>query len=274
MRTISLVSLLVGSLVTFHFSSQAQVSVIGELSQEFQAAPGQICEGSVIIRNDTDEPQEAKVYQTDYLFHHDGTNEYGEPGSNRRSNARWLSFSPSYVFLPPRSTMAVNYRVEVPADSADDTLRGTYWSMLMVEGIPKGSPESSVPTDPTKTQMGILQTIRYGIQVVTHIAGTGTRDIRFLHAELTEGEGGTKMLQVDIENTGEIGMRPDVAVELYNDQGELKGTFAGTKYRLYPGTSVRQSIELGKFPSGTYKALVLVDAGGDEVFAAQYSLKF
>jgi hypothetical protein len=33
-------------------------------------------------------------------------------------------------------------------------------------------------------------------------------------------------------------------------------------------------IELNKDLKGTYKALVVVDAGGDNVYAADYTLKF
>ena len=69
-------------------------------------------------------------------------------------------------------------------------------------------------------------------------------------------------------------MRPDVYVELFNEQGASLGKFSGLKYRIYPGTSVRQLIDVSTVPKGTYKALIVVDAGGDDVFGAQYTLKF
>jgi hypothetical protein len=107
----------------------AQVSVIGELSQDKEAKPGETYSGVIIVRNDTNEPQEAKVYQTDYTFQCDGTNNYGDPGMLPRSNARWVAFSPSYLTLPALATMAVNYTVTVPKDTAGRKLIGTYWSI-------------------------------------------------------------------------------------------------------------------------------------------------
>jgi len=252
----------------------AQVSVIGDLSQERVAAPGESYDGVILVRNDTNEPQEVKVYQTDYLFKYDGTNDYGDPGSTPRSNAHWVAFNPSYLVLPALSTTAVNYTVAVPRDTVRPKLGGTYWSMLMVEGIPKGSAESSLPRKDLKAQMGILQTIRYGIQIVTNISNTGSRLVQFLNTKLIVTKDGTKALQVDVENTGELGMRPEVSVELFDSTGISRGKFSGIKYRIYPGTSVRQVIDLGNPPSGTYKALVVLDAGGDDVFGAQYTLKF
>lgn len=255
-------------------SADAQVSVIGELSQDRGARPGEQYEGSVIVKNDTNEPQEAKVYQTDYLFSFDGTNNYGEPGTMPRSNAAWVSFSPSFVVLPPQGMVTVHFTVNVPTETTDRKLVGTYWSMLMVEGIPKGSAESSLPRDPKKTQMGIRQTIRYGIQIATHIANTGVKKIKFINAKLLKLEDGKSVLQVDIENTGDIGIRPDCYVELFDDKGASIGKFSGHTYRIYPETSVRQSIDLSSVKKGSYKALVVVDAGGDDIFGAQYTLQF
>ena len=250
-----------------------QLSVIGELSQDRDARPGETYEGIIIVKNDTDEPQEAKVYQTDYLFYFNGTNDYGEPGTIPRSNARWVTFSPASLVVPPQSSMAVNYTIKIPSDINGAPLVGSYWSMLMIEGIGKGSAESTLPRDSSKTQMGIQQTIRYGIQLATHIAQTGDKKVNFLNAQLVTKEDGGKFLQVDIENTGDLGIRPEVYVELFDASGASVGKYEGNRYRLYPGTSVRQMINLSKAPPGEFRALVVVDAGGDDVFGAQYTIK-
>ncbi len=251
----------------------AQVSVIGELSQDRETTPGETYSGTIMIKNDSNEPQEAKVYQTDYLFFSDGTNKYGEPGSHARSNAPWITFSPSFVTVPPQSTVTVSYTVAVPANTPERTLVGTYWSMLMIEGIPKGSPESSSARD-KKAEMGIMQMIRYGIQIASHISNTGKRLVAFKEPKLVVDEKGKRMFHVVIENTGEIGFRPDVYLELFNDRGVSQGKFPGVRYRLYPGTSVRELIDVSTVPKGKYKALVVVDAGGDDILGAQYDLQF
>jgi hypothetical protein len=256
------------------FAAQAQVSVIGELSNDKEAKAGERYEGIISVRNDTNEPQEVKIYQTDYLFFRDGTNSYAEPGTVPRSNAKWVAFSPSYATIPPQSTSSINYTVTVPSDTPEKKLVGSYWSMLMVEGIAKGSAESASNKDPKKSQMGIRQTIRYGIQIATHIAQTGTKKISFVETKLLPNENGKRMLQVDIENSGEIFIRPDVYVELFDDKGVSKGKFPGVRYRLYPGSSVRELIDLTSVAAGSYKAIVVVDAGGEDVYGAEYTLKF
>jgi hypothetical protein len=249
-----------------------QVSVIGDLSQDRETPPGEVYEGSILVRNDTKETQEAKVYQADYRFDCTGANYYEEPGSHARSNAAWILFSPSFFSIPPQSNLTVTYRVTVPKDSAGRSLSGTYWSMLMVEGVSRGSGESS-RLDRNKKEMGLTQTIRYGVQVATHIAGTGARIVKFRDARFLLESDGSRFLQVDVENSGDRGIRPEMYAEVFDAKGISRGKFPGTLFRMYPGTSVRQRIDMSGLPAGQYKVLFVVDAGGDEAFAAEYSLK-
>jgi hypothetical protein len=252
--------------------ASAQVSVVGDLSRDIDVRRGEVVEGVILVKNDTPEIQEAKIYQTDYHFDFSGANAYDEPGTRSRSNARWIRFSPAVVTLAPHATVAVNYTVTVPRD-ADGTLLGTYWSMMMVEGIPKGSRESTQPNADTKAKMGVMQTLRYAVQIATTIAGTGTVGVQFINAVLTKRDDGGRILQVDLGSSGELFMRPNVYVELFDEAGLSRGRFDGSRFRMYPGTSVRHKIDLSSVPKGTYKALVVVDAGGDEAFAAQYTLE-
>ena len=252
----------------------AQVSIIGDLSQDREARPGQTYDGSILVKNDSHDPQQARVYQTDYLFSYDGTNNYADPGTTPRSNARWVTFSPSFIVVPPQGTAAINYTVVVPESLGRAAPAGSYWSMLMVEGVPGDAPESSLRPKNERPELGLRQTLRYGIQIATHIAGTGKRSVKFLGARLMKVGGVGTVLQVDVENNGTLWFRPEVYVEIFDAQGGSRGKYAGQKFRMYPGTSVRQQIDLHTIPAGKYKALVVVDAGGDDVFGAQYMLEF
>jgi len=273
MRSFSIHSLLLVLLILPFASTHAQISIIGELSHDRQVHPGEQYEGTVTVLNESEESQEVKIYQTDYTFFADGTNNYAEPGTLPRSNASWIQFSPSHLVLPPRETSDVHFRVSAPQDTSR-SIHGSYWSMLMVEGIQRGSPESSFPANPLKKEMGIRQAIRYGIQIASHLANTGNKEVRFLEAHLQTGDDGKHVLQLDIENTGSLGMRPEVYVELFDDTGTKKGRYSGLRYRLYPGTSVRQMIDFDNVLRGNYRALVVIDDGGNDVFAAEYSLEF
>jgi len=252
-------------------SSKAQISVRSQLSQDTSARPGESYVGSILIRNDTDEIQQAKIYQTDYLFQSDGTNVFGDPGTIERSNAEWIDVASSSMMVPPREAIEVSYRVNVPMDVDAEPLQGSYWSMIMVEGIPKSSPEN-IENDVPDDALGIIQVTRYGVQVATHIEGTGAANLKISESALSKGEGNTTILQLSVENDGDKLVKPEIWVEIYDDSGNTLGRVDGVNNRIYPGTSVRQTINLGKLEIGHYRALVIMDGGDDEVFAAEYNL--
>jgi hypothetical protein len=150
----------------------AGISIEGGLTHEKVSTVGDTYQGEIAIRNQEDTPQELKIYQTDYRFNYEGETIYGEPGKDARSNARWITFSPSRLTIPPKEKAIISYTIIVPGDQP---LVGTFWSMLMIEGLPMGSQESAIDKKEKKLSMGITQIMRYAVQVVTHIGDTGTR---------------------------------------------------------------------------------------------------
>ncbi|MBI2298715.1 MAG: hypothetical protein HYU66_07155 [Armatimonadetes bacterium] len=248
--------------------ARAGISVVGGLSRESVVRPGARTEGRIVLRNTGSETQQVRVFQTDYRFTCDGRNDYGEPGSTPRSNARWLALTPSQLTVPAGATESAYYTLHVPDDP---TLTGTYWSIVMVEPIPGQALEPPRP-DEGKAKLGLQSVVRYGIQIVTHIADTGTRALRFVDRQLVATQAGQRILQMDAESTGERWLVPLLWAELYDAQGALVGRFEGGKYRIYPGCSVRYRVDLTGVPPGHYKALVVADNGDDHVFGAQYEL--
>jgi hypothetical protein len=254
------------SLALLATAARAQVIVVGSGIEEHAARAGETYSGTLRLRNTGAEAQEAKVYLTDYAFAADGTTRYAAPGSLPRSSARWITFSPSQVRVAPGAEATVGYTVAVPADAAP----GTWWSMLMVEGIARGSAESTA-AGPARVRMGIQPSIRYGVQIATTLAGPAPK-VAFANARAYAAAGG-KTLEFDVANAGDVAYRPELRVELFDAAGRKAASFTSRRGLLYPGTSLRQSFELGAVPAGEYQALVVADAGGDQVFGAQYRLK-
>lgn len=245
----------------------SQITVRGKLAHDLDAAPGMIVSGSITVDNESDQMQEAKVYLRDYMFFADGTNAYDDPGTVLRSNAPWVRFSPETMRIPPRTSMAVNYEIAVP-DSAGP---GSYWSILMVEGVDASSAESTSGTESDR-QVGFRQVTRYGVQLAVHDRNNAEQNVSFDNIQLLVDEEGNTSFHVDVTNVGNLMLQPNVYLRVFDADGAEKGPFEGSVYRMYPETSVRQRIELTGLPSGTYQALLIVDNGEDAVFGGQYEL--
>lgn len=249
-----------------------QISIRSPLSNDREALPGSSYEGELVIKNETDKVQQAKIYQTDYLFYSDGSNIYGDPGTDERSNASWTRISASMLTLGPNESLPLSYEVDVPFTVHGNPVHGSYWSMIMIETVPELSPESTINQDAEALQYGVVQIMRYGIQIATHITGTGESILDISDTNLNKLDNGVTALELSVENSGSRMVRPELWVELYDESGAAFGRYEGIQNRIYPGTSIRQIIQLGVLEPGNYRALVIMDAGTEEVYGAEYRL--
>ena len=140
--------------VLFVFSSAwsalyAEIRVIGDLTHTQSVLPGETYETRIFIKNFGDQETGIKVYQRDFSYNSEASQFFYEIGTQERSNAGWMTYSPLQGKILPFETMEVLCSIHVPDDK---TLVGTFWSLIIIE--------SSLAR-------------RYAIQIITHIGLTG-----------------------------------------------------------------------------------------------------
>ena len=255
-------NILIVLLLILPFYSNAGFEVLGSLVYKHVIQPGEKYSAEIKVHNTGDTDQEIRIYQRDYLFNHQGASFYDEPVSHARSNSQWIEYSPKTLILKGRETQSIQFEVTAPAS---DTLKGTYWSILMVEGVSQIDPNA-------KGQLNISTSIRYAVQVVTNIGQTGTGELVFLEPELI-AEGEKTTLDVVLVNTGERAISPDVSAELFDiETGTSVGVIKAAKNGLYPTTSSHFRFPLDGIKKGrTYQALIVADGSGEDVFGLEYT---
>jgi len=250
--------------------AHAQLAVLSNLVEERTGSPGERYSGRITVVNTTNQAQTARIYQTDFRFAADGTSHTDDPGSSSRSNAPWVHPQMTRLSIAPGAQVSVPYSVDIPAT---DSLHGTYWSMIMIEGTDGASSAPSM-VRAGEQGVGVGSVVRYAIQVATHIGSSGTRAVQFTNVNAVKNANGTGAVDLDVVNTGERGYRPTLWIEVYDAAGVLRAKGRQVRGLLYPGTSLRQHYDLGALPSGTYKALIFADTGVEPVFASQIALVF
>ena len=166
------------------------------------------------------------------------------------------------MLLKGKETQDIQFEITVPQN---DSLVGTFWSVLMVEG--------ANPIDPNaKGQLNIHESIRYGIQMVTNIGQSGTGQLEFQQPGIvTEGE--KRFFDFILLNSGERFISPDVSMELFEaETGESVKVIKAPKNGMYPTTSTKWRFPLEGLPAKTYKAVIVADGSGDDVFGLEYSI--
>lgn len=243
-----------------------QIQIAGDLTIERNCRPGDRRQASIIVENTSTEAVDVKVYQNDYVFYADGTVSYLPPGDLPRSNSRWIGFTPSIVRIPAREQTQISITIEVPERLE---LEGTYWSLLLIEPIP--DEEDDERDESEEYTLNLKEIVRYGIQVVTTVGTASSPVLAFRNPALYAGVDG-RVLEADLENVGEAWIRPVYFCEIYDPLGDMVAKVELPRRRIYPDTSIRLSFTLPPLESGTHKALVVADAGGDRLYGAQYTL--
>ncbi len=249
-------------------TASAAVAIASNMTQVKQAKPGEIYKASITVKNNGTEPEAIRVYQTDYMSYSNGTTNYGEPaGKMPRSNASWITFSPKTVSVGPDAKININYEVKVPDDK---NLTGSYWSVVMVQQIPKPLKD----TETKKQTVGLQLQLQYAVQIITDIDDTGLTKINFLNPRVAQKKDGKGFnFFIEIENTGERQLVPEISAEFFDTkQGKSAGKFTSSKNRIFPNGSTKYIFDLGDIPAGKYKVQVIADCGDENLFGGEYSL--
>lgn len=246
----------------FPSASFASIEVIGSLKHVNNASAGETYTGEVELQNSGDEPQEVTVYQTDLLYNFEEFTYYDEPVTHPRSNAPWIEFSPKTLILQPNERAFVQYEVKVPEN---DTLNGTYWSAMMVESVNPILPDTS-------GQLNIQTITRYGVQIITEMNDRGEGNLKFFEP-IVQTEEGKLILAVDIKNTGDYYIKPEVSIEMFDEEGNSVKKIKATGKGLFPYTSSRFRMELeGLEPNQEYQSLIIAAGKGEDVYGLEYTL--
>lgn len=246
--------------------AEVTLNVDGTMTRSFTLDPGGKIKGELVVQNQGDEESEVKVYLQDYLHYADGRNLFQKPGTVVRSNASWITFTPNQTVISGKGSLTINYTLSVPPDPK---LKGTYWSLLVIEPVPKSMLTPGKPQNDIDIQ--VVTVVRLAVQMIANVGGKGEPKLRFQSRSLSR-EKNIRTLNLDLENTGERMLTPHVWTELFNGKGQSAGKIDGSRHRIYPGCSARFVLDLSKIPPGGYKAVVIADNGDDNVFGANYTL--
>jgi hypothetical protein len=242
----------------------SQLILNSDLSFDYTVRTGETVRGQIPFQNAGTDSIVVDIYQTDYRFNAEGKHFYDEPGSCERSNAGWIDFSPKQVILTANQKSVLNYEIHVPGDSA---LNGTYWSMLMIE--------ETLPSQAERQgQVQIRFKNRYGVQIATTFQQNHMNTVKIAidnpNLDVFEDK---RMFRVDIENQGNVLIKPNVWLEVFDAEGNSIEVIHATAERLYPDTSRRFSFDLQQLKEATYKGILVVDCGGDDLFGANYTFQ-
>ena len=241
----------------------ASVSVTNGLEQRFVLSPGERIEGHILLQNHADEPMRVLAYVRDYRVDLTGQH-FPEGNSHARSNATWVHFTPREHVLPGKAQGRIDFILEAP----ENREAGTYWSVLMVEGIGESI---NAPESDRAPGVYVENRFRTAVRLQTHLHGSYEPGLNFLERRLIHGPQG-RIFRLDMENVGDIELRLNLWTELFAADGRSLGRYELGQIGLLPMAQRRIDWALPELAAGSYEFLLVADHLQEHVFAAQYQL--
>lgn len=240
----------------------ASIVITNGLTHSYKLKEGTLQKGIITIENTADIAQNVKLYQQDYSYNATGTSFYEDYGKNKRSNLKWIKLNTNLLKIEGRSRANVSYEILIP----ENTLAGSFWSVVMVEPV-----DDIVPND-VKNGIQLKTLIRYSIQIVTTNEKPANALMTFDTINLKKIEG-KNILELSISNNGDIFHIVEATIELFDSKdGSNKGKFKSDMLSLLPGNSKLFTIDLSAVPAGKYNASILASSTEDHVFGINIEL--
>jgi len=238
------------------------VGILNGLIHEINVVPGNTYKGFIEMNNSSLGEQVVTLYQTDIETSFTGETFYSDTLNNQRSNLKWIILNSSNITLAEKEIRTIEFEISVPNN---DSLYGSYWSVIMIE-----------PRDPIHIQkddrgFSIQSKIRYAIQIVCNMGETGVTDLKFLNISQSFREG-KRLLEVDVQNTGDVIVNPTLSLELFDELGNSPPILRVENKRVFPNSSKKYIINVDDIKPGLYQGILMADCGTDDLFGVNLTL--
>ncbi|MGB0848769.1 MAG: hypothetical protein ACPGSM_18695, partial [Thiolinea sp.] len=119
----------------------------------------------------------------------------------------------------------------------------------------------------------ISQKMRYAVRILTDIGNQGGANLTFEPPRIEKNTGGERWFSVDIRNHGNRFTRPNVWLDVFDQQGRKVGKFKAESHAMYAGEKENFRINIAGLRSGSYKGLLAAeDNRSGQVFGSDINL--
>lgn len=220
---------------------------------EMSVDPGGYREGTMKVINDSSETLSFTANIKDFIVNDEnGTPNILPTGTldNKYAASSWIGITPSQFTIAPHSKQDLNYYIQVPSDARP----GGHYAAVVYKPNTAGSVQGTGAT--VSTQIGTL----FYVGVNGNIK-EGANILKFITNAFQEY--GPVKLTTQIQNNGDLHVKPIGSVTLYNIFGQRVDTKGLPEHNIFPGGGVRnyENTVGSKIMIGPYTAKLLASYG-------------
>lgn len=253
-------------LITFFFlsisNSHGNVVILNGLTHLHQTNNGnETLTGKIKLRNDSDKPEKVLIYKEELILKCGVDADFSNQIVNPRSLSSFLNTNLNEKVLSPNEEYDVSYTILLPSD----TPKGSYWTVLMIEGA-----DPFVTND--NSGLKINSKVRYAIQIIADNGSYEPVTLSFENVKIKNLASDKKIIDVLLKNDGVFSTKTKVLLEIYNEKKEKLKVIESHYKRVYPQKCNNFEIEVSGLLKGKYDGILVADNGVD-LFASNVEIE-
>ncbi|WP_339919829.1 hypothetical protein [uncultured Flavobacterium sp.] len=249
MKTANLTFILFAFLINSTF---ANVIVYNGLTHVYSGNIGDVIYGEVILVNTSEVEERVTFTLSDAIFSCTTNRIFSQKRTHSNSSNEWFKGDLLDKVLGPKEKFVYKFTIEVPADNS---LKGSYWSVLMV------NVEEPISEKNLSNGVSLNNKVRYGIALITNINEFEEIDIDFSTIELIEdNETKAKHLDVKILNNSVFLENIKLALEIYNKEGNKVYELKTNRSRTFPGFCKDYKFDISSLAKGDYECILIAES--------------
>jgi hypothetical protein len=240
----------------------AAVVILNGLTHIHPTTKGSRISGKIVVKNEGAKEARILIYKQDLISKCGQSIEYTKIKEHHRSLGDWLQTNIDEKILAAKEEYTIQYTIDVPTK---DVEKGTFWSVLMVEGA-----------DPIKEEkengMKLNSKVRYAVQILADVDAFESPKLVFEDVTFNKKDTLDKSIKIKLKNEGIYSTRAKISLEVYSDKGVKVKTFEATQKRIYPEWCSNFEITLKDLPKGKYEGVIVADNEKD-MFGSNITLE-
>ncbi len=217
---------------------------------------GQSSTQTVYVLNNTDKPQQFKLYTEDWSRDSMGGHLYMPAGSFPQSCARWVSLNKEFLELQPGESTDFLVKLQIPDSSSSVT--EMKWTMLFIES----TAEKAVPSKSTGFDTKVNNITRVGVHIVQTPPNIIEKELKLI--SFSKVQDSVNRFRIICKNTGKIQFDCKSYLELSSVGTNEKTTINKNSFPLFPN-QIRYSdfVLPATLVKGRYTVVGVIDGGDD-----------
>lgn len=243
-------SILIVVLFFYANLSFSSVIVVNGLTHIYNGYSGNQIKGEIVLLNNSDVEQTVSFSLNDAIFSCTENRIFSSSQTHKNSSLNWFDGSLMNKTLSPKEKYTYQFVINIPKE---ESLRGTYWSILMLDV------DKPIKKEKLSQNIGLNTKVRYAISMLTNVNTFTEVNLDFLKINLKK-ENNSKKLEIKIANQNVFIEGVKLLLEVYDADGKKVLESDTARNMIFPGFCKDYNVDLTTLPKGSYECLLVADS--------------